>query len=94
MDTHSAISRIKGIYTNHPSIIEIEKVTKNETACSFKEVAEKEIWKLLKNIDVKKSTGEDKLPHKFVNCAATYIYKSLTLIINQSLKTSIFPNNK
>ena len=42
---------------------------------------------------MKKSTGEDKLPPKLVKCAASYIYKSLTLIINQSLKTSTFPNN-
>ena len=49
--------------------------------------------KLLKNIDVKKSTGEYKLPPKLVKCAVSYIYKSLTLIINQSLKTSTFQNN-
>ena len=49
--------------------------------------------KLLKNIDMKKSTGEDKLPSKPVKCAASYKYKSLTLIINYNLKTSTFPNN-
>ena len=93
MDIHSAISKIKDTYANHPSIIEIKKDIKNEKAFSFKEVAEEEILKLLKNIDVKKSTGEDKLHSKLVNCAASYIYISLTLIINQSLKISTFPNN-
>ena len=67
----------------------IKKVTKNER----RKVAEEKILKLLKNIDVKKSTGEDKLPSKPVKCAASYIYKSLTLIIKQSLKTTTFPNN-
>ena len=62
MDIHSAISKTKDTYANHPSIIEIKKVTKSKAAFSFKEVAEVEILKLLKNIDVKKSTGEDKLP--------------------------------
>ena len=93
MDIHSAISKIKDTYVKHPSIIEIKKATKNETAFSFKEAAEEEILKLLKYINVKKSTGEDKLPPKLVKWAASDIYKSLTLIINQSLKTSTFPNN-
>ena len=42
---------------------------------------------------MKKSTGGDKLPTKLFKCAASYTYKSLTLIINQSLKTANFPNN-
>ena len=50
MDIHSAISKSKGIYANHPCIIETKKVTKNETAFSFKEVEEEKILKLLKNI--------------------------------------------
>ena len=77
MDIHSAISKFKCSYANHPGIIEIKKVTKNEAAFSFKEVAEEETLKLLKYIDVKKSTGKDKLPPKLVKCAASYIYKSL-----------------
>ena len=93
IDIHSAISKIKNTYANCRSIIEIKKVTQNETAFSFKEVAKEEILKVLKNIDVKKSAGEDKLPLKLVKCAASYIYKSLTQIINQSLKTSTIPNN-
>ena len=51
------------------------------------------MMKLLKNIDMKKSTGEDKLPSKPVKCASSYKYKSLTLIINHNLETSTFPNN-
>ena len=94
MDIHSAISKMKDTYGNHPRIIEITKVTKNEPAFSFKQVAEEKFLKLLKNTDVKKSTGEEKLPPKLVKCAASYIYKSYTLIINQSLKTSAFPNNE
>ena len=42
---------------------------------------------------MQKSTGGDKLPPKLVKCAASYTYKSLTVIINQSLKTANFPNN-
>ena len=72
MDIHFAISKIKDTFANHSSIMEI-KVTKNETAFSFKEVAEEEILKPLKNIEVKKSTGEDKLHPKLVKCTASYI---------------------
>ena len=49
--------------------------------------------KLLKYTDAKKSTGEDKLQPKLFKCAASYIHKSLTLIIIQILKTSSSPNN-
>ena len=93
MGIHSVISKIKDTYANHSSIIEIKKATKNGTAFFLKEVKEEEILKLLKNIDVKRSTWEDKLPPKLVKCATSYIYKSLTLITNQSLKTATFSNN-
>ena len=92
MDIHSSIPKIKDTNANNPNITEIKKVTKNETAFFFKEVAEEEIFKLLKNIYVKKST-EDKLPPKLLKCAASYIYKSFSLIIDQSLKISTFPSN-
>ena len=80
----SAISKIKELYANHASIIEIKKVTKNEKLFYFKEVDENEVLKLLKNINVKKSTGEDKIPPKLAKCAASHIQKFLTMIINQS----------
>ena len=60
VDIHFAVSKIKDTNANHPSITEIKKTTKKETASSFKEVEDEEIFKLLKNIDAKKSTGEDK----------------------------------
>ena len=93
MSIHFAISKFKDTYANHPSIIEIKKVTKNERTFSFKEVEEEEILELFKNIDLKNSTVEDKLPPKLVKCAASRIYKCLTLKINHGLKTSSFPNN-
>ena len=48
---------------------------------------------LFKNIDLENSTGEDKLSLKLAKCAASRIYKSLTLKINHGLKASSFPNN-
>ena len=39
-DIHSAISKVKGTCANHPSIIEIKKLTKKETAFSFQQVEE------------------------------------------------------
>ena len=38
VDTRSAISKIKELYANHPSIIEIKKTKTDETIFSFKEV--------------------------------------------------------
>ena len=88
------ISKVKVAYANHASIIEIKKATKKETAFSFIQADEEEILKPLKSIDMKKLIGEDKLSRKLVKCAASCLYKSLTLIINHSLKTSSFPNNE
>ena len=61
IDIDSAVSKIKDAHGNQTSIIEIKKVTKNKTAFSFNEVEEVEILKLLKNIDVKKSTEEKRI---------------------------------
>ena len=36
MEIHSAISKIKDTYANHPSVIETKKATKKEAAFSFK----------------------------------------------------------
>ena len=74
--------KLKTPMQKHPNIIET-KVAQNETTFSFNEIAEEEILTLLRNVDVKKPTGEDKLPPKLVKCAACYVYKSLTLIVNQ-----------
>ena len=70
----TSILLFQNLKANHPSIIEIKKATKNESPFSFKEVEEEEIFKLLKDINVKKSTGEDKLPPRLVKCASSYIY--------------------
>ena len=56
MEIHSVISKIKDTYANHSSIIEIKKATKKWNNLFLKEVKEEEILKLLKNIDVKRST--------------------------------------
>ena len=76
IDIHSAISKIKDTNVNHPSIIEIKKVTKNETAFYLKEVEEKEFVKLLKSIDSKKSTGKISYPFSLLTVLLT-IYTNL-----------------
>ena len=76
MNIHYAVSKIKNTYANHPRIIEINKVMKNESGFSFKEVVEEEILKLLKSIEMKKSTGEGKLPLSLLNMLVA-IYTNL-----------------
>ena len=67
MDIHSAISKFEDTYANHPSITKTKKITKNQTALSFKEIAEEEISKLVKNIDVKKPTEKISCPLSLLN---------------------------
>ena len=50
------------------------------------------VYRLLKTIDEKKSSGLDKIPNKLLKIAADVIAPSLTEIFAKSIYTGIFPN--
>ena len=60
---------------------------------TFQEVGNQEVAKLLKSLDGKKSTGEDKIPPKLVSLAANELTNTLTMAINCSIRNSRFPND-
>ena len=60
---------------------------------TFQKVGNQEVVKLLKSLDGKKSTGEDKIPPKLVSLAANELTNTLTLAINCSIRDSRFPND-
>ena len=64
----------------------------DDKSLSFKEVIEEDIFNLLLKIDHTKSTGEDKIPPKFVKSVADLLAKPFTKIINMSIKESFFPS--
>ena len=47
--------------------------------------------KYLKNLDVNKSTGIDELSPLILKAGAEMIYKSVTFLINLSIRTNYFP---
>ena len=67
---------------------------KSTTKCSFKFdfVTKPYITTLLKNVDIKKATGVDRIPPKLVKLSANILSEPLTKTINDSLTMGIFPD--
>ena len=59
---------------------------------SFTPVSEKETLNIINNLKNKKSYGIDSISNVLLKSIANEILKPLTLIINQSLETGIFPD--
>ena len=55
-------------------------------------VHEEEIYTIIHKFPTKTSTGHGNLYMKLIKSTSSLIYKPLTIIINQSLKTGIFPD--
>ena len=60
---------------------------------AFQEVENREVGKLLKSLDGRKSSGEDKIPTKFVSLAANECTNTVAMAINCSIRNSCFPND-
>ena len=85
------IDAILDEYKNHPSVKAIRNQNISKKLFSFKEVEEDEIYKILLSIKHGKSTGEDKIPPKFVKATADILVKPFTKMINKSIKECFFP---
>ena len=62
------------------------------TQFKFNYVSEKEVLKIIDSLKNKASYGTDEISNKLLKSIKNEICKPLTLIINQSLTTGIFPN--
>ena len=58
----------------------------------FNYVSEKEVLKIIDSLKNKASYGTDEIANKLLKLIKNKLCKPLTLIINQSLTTGIFPN--
>ena len=58
----------------------------------FKEVTQKDVDTIIRNLPNKSSRGVDNMSVKFVRAIRCVLVPPLTKIINQTLKTGIFPN--
>ncbi len=66
--------------------------TKHNAVLKFHDVNNDTVGKEIDNIKPKTSYGSDGMSVKLMNAVKTALVKPLTLIINQSLKTGIFPD--
>ena len=93
-DDRQIVRLILDEYKNHPSVLAIiqspEEVLDTFT---FHEVENREVGKLLKSLDGRKSTGEDKIPTKLVSLAVNELTNTVTTAINCSIRNSRFPND-
>ena len=59
---------------------------------NFSKITEKETLTIINNLKSKNSSGKDEISNKLLKSIKCEISKPLTIIINQSLKTGIFPD--
>ena len=79
-------------YKNHPSVLAIiQNPNNNFEPFSFKEVENSAVLRLLKEVDGRKSTGEDNILPKLVSLASVELTAPLNNAINSSICNSQFP---
>ena len=80
---------------NHPSIVEINKMSREHfyEDFDFKSIPENFVDKQIAKLSNKKATGFDQISPKILKLAKPAIEKPITLLINKSLETSEFPNS-
>ena len=61
--------------------------------CTFVKITERDVLEIISKMDNKASSGYDSISNRMIKFIKNDISKSLTLIINQMLKTGIFPNS-
>ena len=62
------------------------------TSFSFKTVDSSDVLKIIQELKTKNSFGYDNISTKLLKCVSHILIPPLTLIINQSLTTGIFPS--
>ena len=93
-DDRQIVRLILEKYKDHPSVLAIiQNPDQALGTFTFQEIENKEVAQLLKSLDGRKSTGEDKIPPKLVSLAANELTNILTTAVNCSIRHSRFPND-
>ena len=94
------LSSILNKYRNHPSIVKIHKNINLQSSSIHipssswgSKITPKEINTILKSLNSKQAPGIDKIPTKLVKLASDVLAEPLPIAINNSIRTSTFPNN-
>ena len=78
-------------YSEHQSIINI-KNNATATTFSFTRITEKEAETVIKNLDIKKATGFDRLPAKILAPSSGILAPNFARLYNMCVKTGTFPS--
>ena len=76
---------------SHPSILKIKNNTQHNTLFDFKPTDVDTVNKLVNKINIKKATGVDQISSKLVRAGAPVLNKHITTLVNNTIKTSVFP---
>ena len=79
-------------YSNHPSVVAINSTNSVHGTFSFSSVTSNEIYKLLMNMNTKKSTGYDNIPAKLLKIGAAPLAGILSHLLNMSIEQCLFPD--
>ena len=97
---NGVLSSILDKYRNHPSIAKIHKNRNFQSSSTLipfsiwgSKITPKEINTILNSLNSKKAPGIGKIPTKIVKFQCGISTESLSITINNSISTSIFPNN-
>ena len=74
-----------------PKTVNSYLTNKTSSAFKFKLITEEDIFKIISKLDSKNSAGYDQISSTLLKRINEYIHKPLTLIVNQSLSSGIFP---
>ena len=87
------INEIVQLYSNHPRILKIKENFDNSQTVEQFQFNSVTTSELLKNINVKKATGTNKIPPKLVKISAEVLSQPLADAINNSISKGVFPDN-
>ncbi len=92
LDDRCIVRLIIQQYQSHPSVLSIAQNTKNSfNTFALHEVSDEDVFRLLNEINDKKSTGADKIPPQLDRLALRELSTPLTKAINISIRDSKFP---
>ena len=90
---YESIDQMCHSYRDHPSIKNIIACNSESANFDFKETTRDDVYKIMKNMNPKKSCGYDGIPPKLLKIAAEELTKPVTDLINESISSQCFPNN-
>ena len=79
-------------YDNHPSIIAIKGNISGSMSFEFSKVTVNELYNILVKLNVRKATGFDGIPSKFLRIDAAPLVVLISDIVNMSISECTFPD--